>query len=310
MLLLALACHRTPPTPPVPTEAAAPAVTCESAGTTAVDSATSFDELWDYGDPAATEAAFRAHTPAEGEAGQLQTQLARTHSLRGQFDEAHALLNAIPTASLDEVTAIRHRLERGRTFNSAGDKAQAEAHFQDAWERACGGLHDFYAVDAAHMLAIVTEGEASKTWNVVALAVAQKSTDPRAQRWQASLLNNIGWTRHEDGDHAGALEAFARATSLRTPGTSSHRHARWAEARALRSLGRLDEALAIQQELVEGPEDGWVYEELALLLDALDRTDEARPWAEKALPLLEAEGWVADEQPERLEVLRALIDAP
>ena len=306
MLLLALACHRTPPEPPVPPEAASPAVTCESPGTTAVDSATSFDDLWDYGDPEATERAFLAHAPEVGEEGQLQTQLARTHSLRGTFVQAHALLDAIERP--DEVTTIRMLLERGRSHNSAKSPEQAYPLFLEAWERACAGLHDFHAVDAAHMLGIVAEPDEAAAWNERALAVAEKSTDPRANRWEASLLNNIGWARHEAGDFEGAYELFVRATALRTPDTDGHRHARWAEARALRSLERLDEALAIQEQLSEGPEDGWVFEELALLLDALGRTDEARPWAEEALPLLEAEGWVAEEQPERLDVLRALVD--
>jgi hypothetical protein len=46
-------------------------------------------------------------------------------------------------------------------------------------------------------------------------------------------------------------------------------------ARCLRSLGRLDDALAIQTELAAGPSDGYVDQELAELLQALGRPQQA-----------------------------------
>ena len=58
-----------------------------------------FDNLWDYNDPEKTEKAFRELLAvAENSAGpeyhaQLLTQIARTHSLRRDFESAHRILD-------------------------------------------------------------------------------------------------------------------------------------------------------------------------------------------------------------------------
>jgi hypothetical protein len=52
------------------------------------------------------------------------------------------------------VAEIRYLLERGRTFNSAGQKEQSILLFQDAYAKAAERNEDFYAIDAAHMLGI------------------------------------------------------------------------------------------------------------------------------------------------------------
>jgi tetratricopeptide (TPR) repeat protein len=89
------------------------------------------------------------------------------------------------------------------------------------------------------------------------------------------------------------------------------RIARWCIARALRSLGRLDEALAlqqaIQQELTdEGTTDGYVLEELAECLLALDRAVEAQPYFRAAYAALSQDVWLVEHESARLERLKAL----
>ncbi|MCA9998034.1 MAG: hypothetical protein KDE56_19875, partial [Anaerolineales bacterium] len=88
-----------------------------------------FDELWDYGRPAETEAKFRALLPEAEAAGdadylaQLLTQLARTLGLQRQFAAAHELLDRVEgVAQAGTIAQVRCLLERGRCFNSAGDK--------------------------------------------------------------------------------------------------------------------------------------------------------------------------------------------
>ena len=98
--------------------------------------------LWNYNDPAETAVRFQALLP-EVEASddrayhvELLSQIARTHSLRRQFDEAHALLNtaeAMLTAGMI-VPKIRCLLERGRSFNSAGEPQRALPLFYEAFE--------------------------------------------------------------------------------------------------------------------------------------------------------------------------------
>jgi tetratricopeptide (TPR) repeat protein len=57
-------------------------------------------------------------------------------------------------------------------------------------------------------------------------------------------------------------------------------------ARCLRALKRYDEAFAIQNDLIQYPEQGYVSEELAELLFAIGRPDEAKPRFRRAYELL------------------------
>jgi tetratricopeptide (TPR) repeat protein len=204
-------------------------------------------------------------------------------------------------------------LERGRVFNSYGNPAQACALFMSAWEAAQAAGEDAYAVDAAHMMAIVEPAEQQMIWNLRALELAQQSLDERARRWQGSLYNNIGWTYHDMGQYDRALEMFQHALVFRqAQGQPAQiRIARWSVARAMRSLGRTEEALAMQQQLLEehehaGMTDGYVLEELGECLLALGRSDEARPYFARAYATLSDDPWLAQNEPARLERLKQL----
>jgi tetratricopeptide (TPR) repeat protein len=159
-------------------------------------------------------------------------------------------------------------LERGRVLNSGGDPAAARPHFISALERAEAAGLDFLAADAAHMLAIVEPPEAQVPWAERALRIAESSDDPRARRWIAPVTHNLGWTMHDLGRYDEALRYFEQALALREKQGDPEpiRVARWTVARCLRSLGRYEEALAIQRELREGgPGAGHIDEEIAEL---------------------------------------------
>src|SRR5687767_6754001 len=116
---------------------------------------TDIDSLWDYDDPASSEARFRERLArSDGDPRlELVTQIARTYSIRKRFDEAHRMLDEVE-AALDRSgprVRARYLLERGRTFNSAGDKARARPLFLDAWRVAGAARDEGLAVDAAHM---------------------------------------------------------------------------------------------------------------------------------------------------------------
>ncbi|MEJ2152614.1 MAG: tetratricopeptide repeat protein [Gemmatimonadota bacterium] len=284
--------------------------------------ATPFDDLWDYDEPVGTEAEFRSLRPkleADGDRSvllQLDTLIARALSLQRNFGEAHLLLNSIEPEldSVDSTVRVRWLLERGRTFNSAGKKEPAKKAFLEAWELAQSIHAEFFAVDAAHMLAIVEEGAEALRWNEQALNYARSSEDPRAKQWQGSLLNNLAWAHHEKGDFERALTLFEEALAFRKKqGKEAEIDvAEWCVARVLRSLGRENEALARQQELLRRKEDarrapdGFVFEELGECLLALGREAEAGPWFAKAHKELSQDPWLVENEPERLERLEKL----
>ena len=285
------------------------------------DLATELIATWKFDDPAGSERRFatmlaRLDADPEGEAV-VRTQIARAQGLQRRFDNGHRTLDEVeqsPAARGARVT-VRLALERGRLFNSAREPAKARPLFASAWERAVEAGEDALAVDAAHMMAIVEgdDPELATLWNERALALAESSGDPLARRWRASLLNNLGWTRHGEGRYEEALALFERALAARLElgEPSSIRVARWCVARTLRSLGRLEDALAAQldleREIADMPDvasDGFVFEEIAECLLALDRGDEARPWFSRAHDELAKDPWFVEAEPARLERLR------
>jgi tetratricopeptide (TPR) repeat protein len=73
-----------------------------------------------------------------------------------------------------------------------------------------------------------------------------------------------------------------------------------------RLLGRVDEALEIQERLMRtqsGGEDGFVYEELAECLLVLGRADEARAHFARAHAMLSQDPWLVRNEAARLERL-------
>jgi tetratricopeptide (TPR) repeat protein len=275
-----------------------------------------FDAQWDYDRPAETEARFRDLLPAAQASGdrdyhlQLLTQVARAQGLQRKFDAAHATLDHVRDLMADGLAAVRVRylLERGRCFNSSGDVPRARPCFLEAWEVARENRLDAYAVDAAHMMGIVASGDEALAWNVRAMEYAKASADPAARRWLATLQNNIGWTYFGVGRYADALAVFEDAVTLRReqgkPGAI--RIARYSVAKTHRMLGRVEEALAEQEALLRECElarepDGYVHEEVAECLIALERGAEARPHFARAYELLSKDPWFPAEERGRLE---------
>jgi tetratricopeptide (TPR) repeat protein len=270
------------------------------------------DALWDFDRPVVSEERFRAVlATASGEpALVLRTQLARALGLQRRFAEAAAELDAVESAeALSPLAQAYLHLERGRLQNSSGSREAAHEHFVRALEIAESAGMDYLAVDAAHMLAIVAPSESQIGWAQRALAIAEASDDPRARKWAGSVTHNLGWTLHDLGRYDDALDCFERALAFREHQGDPElvRIARWTVARGLRSVGRLEEALAIQRALAEsGPSDGYVFEELGELLLALDKPDEARPQFARAHQLLSQDQWLVEAEPDRLARLAKL----
>lgn len=283
--------------------------------------AVDFDDLWNYDNPAATEQTFRKLASSAGTIYgidwllELRTQIARTLGLQQKFHEAHALLDSIA----DQCEAaggrvqVRYLLERGRTYNSDKQPDSARPLFQQAYDLANASQLDFFTIDAAHMLAIVSQPEPAKTWNQLALSIAEKSTDAKARGWRGSLRNNLGWTFFDEKKYDSALLNFEKALAARQEQGKPKeiRIARWCLARTMRATAQYDGALKTQMELLaeaeaENAPDGFVYEEIAENLTALKRDKEAVPYFAKAYEYLSTDKWLTRDEPTRLARLKKL----
>lgn len=266
------------------------------------------DALWTIDDPVAgfqkLEQALRANPES---ADELHTQMCRSLGLQRKFDEGWEELAKVSRDPSD-VVRVRVQLESGRLKNSSGDQKGAAPYFEKALELAIERRLDFFAVDAAHMLAIVTQGQESLQWNERALSMADASADPRAKKWKGSLLNNLGWTYHDAGDYDEALRKFEAAKAFREEfgNPVSIRIARWAVARCYRSMKRYEEAVTILEELAKFPEAGYVSEELGENLLALGKPAEAKPYFKRAHELLSEDFYLKEHEPARLRRLNDL----
>jgi ketosteroid isomerase-like protein len=281
-------------------------------------SAIDIDNLWEYTDPAASEQRFRASlADAQGDAAlELQTQVARTYSLRRRFDDAHRLLDDIePQLSRAGVAPrVRWLLERGRTFNSAGDRPRARALFEDAFKLGQSSGLQGLAVDAAHMVAITHRGsDAAVDWNRRGLALARASSDPKGRSLIPAMLNNSAWDLLDQGRAGEALPWFddALAAWRERARPAQIRIAQWSRAHVLRKLGRHVDALAQLEQLRAehgdaAERDGFVHEEQGENLLALGRAADAAPAFAAATRLLSADAAFAQAHGERLQRLRQL----
>lgn len=228
--------------------------------------------MWDFEDPAASEARFREALAGatDVERDVLRTQIARALGLQERYTQAQELLDGI--GSEDGEVRVRISLERGRLLRSSGDPAAAAPLFERAVQDADAAGLEALAVDALHMVALTREGDEQIAVTESALARARGSADPEARRWEPSLLHNLGMAETERGEWQRALESFERALALRRAEGDAEliNVGRWMVAWTLRNLGRRDEALAQQRALkadllAAGSEDPYVDEELALL---------------------------------------------
>jgi tetratricopeptide (TPR) repeat protein len=225
------------------------------------------DELWNFDDPGASEARLReAAARAKPEArAELETQVARALGLQGRFADGDTVLDRITFDS--PPVAARVLLERGRLRNSAGLPADAVPLFTGALRVAARAGLVFLEADALHMLAIADPERAEK-WTREGLAALERAEDDRTRRWAVSLHNNLGWHLHDASRYDEALTQFslAQGAAIRFGSEDQRFQSRWAFARGLRSLGRLEEAREIQRELaLERPDAEDVLEELAVL---------------------------------------------
>jgi tetratricopeptide (TPR) repeat protein len=278
------------------------------------------DKLWDYSHPDVSERRFREILPAAVDSldfsylAQLLTQIARAEGMQGKFQDAQKTLDRVDKAlpKADARTLIRYLLERGRIYNSLRNAEDAKESFVQAFDLATKSKEDFYAVDAAHMVAVAEAPENRLSWNLKALDLAENSSDERARGWRGSLYNTIGWNYFDAGEFQEALFMFEKALDYRQQqgDTGNVEAAKWCVAKTLRMMGHTEEALDMQRQLFDenqanGRRNGFVYEEIAESLLTIGNEAEAEGWFAAAYNELSKDPTVANDR-DRLTRMKTL----
>ena len=257
-------------------------------------------KLLDFNKPELSEQRLRSalYNVSGDDALILQTQIARTYGIRGDFSTARQILaNIEPQIQSASIEAnVHYLLELGRSYSSATHSPEsqtsevrelARSAYLRASELAQNGELDSLAIDALHMMTFVdTAPEEQVEWNRKALALMQSSSQQDAKKWEGALHNNNGYALHLLGRYEEALVEFKLALAAHERGGNPQtiRIAHWMIAWTLRSLDRLKEALEIQLRLEmecdqAGEPDPYVFEELELLFKALNNHEKVEFYA-------------------------------
>jgi tetratricopeptide (TPR) repeat protein len=197
-------------------------------------------------------------------------------------------------------------LERGRNFNSSDRPKEALPFFSQAFELAMAEKFARYAIDAAHMMAIAeADPEKQIQWNLRGIEMAQADESQRGWLW--SLYNNIAESYALLAEYQTSLDYVRKLLAFQKETAEADVFTLKDEARFLRMLGKEEEALEILEPLIlQHENNGWVQEEMAESLHALDRNGEALPHFQRAWELLSEDGWCVKKEPGKLARLRRM----
>lgn len=278
---------------------------------------------WNYSEPAASETAFLTLQENYSEDSEewwlVQTQIARTYSLRREFPTADSLLDEIHS-QLEEhgkELTVRYCLERGRSYNSQSEREKACPLFLQAFETAEAHALENLAIDAAHMLGIASSPDEQLRWNLKTIAMIERSEDKRVKNWLPSLYNNTGWTYFDKEQYDEAMRLFQLSLAWHSERNTGqgHRIALWCVARCHRAMGDYEKALQMQEDILErsakegADPSGYTHEELAELYAHFKKTDESCEHASIAHAALSKDAWFVANETARLERLQALSEA-
>jgi tetratricopeptide (TPR) repeat protein len=221
-----------------------------------------FDDIWGlYGEPVLVEKKLLELLPQAEALNdksiylQILSQIALAQALQKRFDEAHKTLDLAELFSDKyDLAQVRILLERGRVFHQAGNIPEAKLFFEKSFKLSTEKGFDFHTINAAHMIAIVVDKIEDKIqWNQRALEMTQRTKDGRARRWLGSLYNNLGQNYLDVKQFDKALTVYQQALEFfrEEDYQPNIRVAEWAVGRTLRNLGRQDEALNIQTEVLK-----------------------------------------------------------
>ncbi|MGE3760065.1 MAG: hypothetical protein AB7H97_20030, partial [Pseudobdellovibrionaceae bacterium] len=223
-----------------------------------------FDGFWQPHDWASSEKQIRAQLPTHWatewtpHSVEILTQLARAHGLMGDLLNAQATLSQaqqmLSSSKVDmgSRAEVRWLLEQGRVHYLGMSPIKAHDLFVQAWTLASeNGLH-FFAVDAALMLSTVRPPKFQNEWLQKALILAEASSDEKVRLWLTHLLFLEGWHAFDFRQFDRSLHCFEQAMVQPGANTDSLRvmAMHWSRGRAMRALGQIENALALQQSLL------------------------------------------------------------
>lgn len=250
---------------------------------------------------------------------ELLTQIARAEAIQGKISEAKVTLE-VASKTLSEMvliapvtTRIRLLLEEGRLLILQKTPSQARTRFATAWTLAVNAREDFFVIDIARMMAEIEPMKLQEEWIRKAIETAEGTHQEKARFWLGHLYADLGWRLFDLRQFEASLKAHecSRENYQNLSLKADALRAKWSVARLLRQLGRVLEALELNEALLlevssGAPLYGRLCEETAECLWALDQRELARRHFANAYEELSRSTWIADRHPLRMKRLKDL----
>ncbi len=156
------------------------------------------------------------------------------------------------------------------------------------------------------MIAIAeADPEKQIEWNLRGIAMAEADESQRGWLW--SLYNNIAESYALLAEYQTSLDYIRKLLAFQKERGEPDVYTLKDEARFLRMVGKPEEALDILEPLIsQHEENGWIQEEMAESLQALDRHAEALPHFQAAWELLSENPWCIKKEPAKLARLKRM----
>jgi len=270
------------------------------------------DGFWDPLNLAETESRIRMALPNSKEVtGPLHvaavTQAVRLFSLQNKMPQAKEFLRYAEHFLLDldpeEKTKLQVRffLEEGRFFNLSMNPVRALESFRKAWLLSQDVKKlDYLAIDAAFMISVTLQAKQGKDWFNVAFGMAEGSElSSPAAKWKSYLFAEAGWKAFDSKEYGAALTFFEKAAVASEINNYFSRTVKWSIARVKRALGDIDEALALQNNLLFEMTDklepnAFIYLEIAECYQAKHELSKAAPNFQRAYEGLQNNEWYSE----------------
>lgn len=246
------------------------------------------------------------------------TQLARAQGLQGKILEARAALSRVDAelAKHEEPAAerlrVRYLLEMGRLHCLEMKPSQAQSLFKEAWDISTQKKDFFFAIDAALMSTLFRHPKQQFENLQWAIKQAEDKNNAESALWLPNLYLMKAWHYFDLRNFKEAMVWFDRALIHPATLPAQALMIKWGQARTMRDLGQLKEAIDLLSALLasyeaEGQTNGFVHLELAENLRLLGMTDEARVHFEKAHEELLKNPWYVDNKGSNLNRIKEIF---
>jgi len=281
-----------------------------------------YDQYWKFASAKSTLQKFNELLPLAQKNGDakylagLYTQLARANAINKNFDKAKMFLkraDSLITTNMKE-QKIRYLLENGRLNYMLQDVDLADSYLNNAFELANSNSFDFYAVDAADMLARIRP-QTKKMWLTKSIDIAKTSNDSIVVNWVPRLKTDLAVMFFENQEFEKSSNLLKQVLNVYNKKNNLMGKIRttWVLGKSLRHEKKYKQAIKLLSNTSKLDKknatilDAYIFIELAKCYQKIDDKKNALAYFEKAWTILNLNSAISKKDKQELyETIKSL----